>query len=93
MNFDSYHVPDKCYDEICSAPGQPRSNCEVFAERLESLSDQELTSRQQTAEFLLRDLGITFTVYGDDAGTEKIWPFDLLPRIVDGMNGDRSKKD
>ena len=84
MNFDSYHVPDKCYDEICSAPGEPRSICATFAERIESLSDQELTSRQQTAEFLLRDLGITFTVYGHDAGTEKIWPFDLLPRIVDG---------
>ena len=84
MNFDSYHVPEQCYDETCSAPGEPRSICATFAERIESLSDQELTSRQQTAEFLLRDLGITFTVYGHDAGTEKIWPFDLLPRIVDG---------
>jgi len=56
----------------------------MFAERLAALSDQELTSRQQEAEFLLRDLGITFTVYGHEAGTEKIWPFDLLPRIVEG---------
>lgn len=84
MNFDSYQVPDQCYDEICSAPGKPRSNCATFADRIESLSDRELTAKQQTAEFLLRDLGITFTVYGHDAGTEKIWPFDLLPRIVDG---------
>ena len=92
MNFDSYLVPEKCYDETCSAPGSPRPICATFAERIESLSDEELTSRQQTAEFLLRDLGITFTVYGHDAGTEKIWPFDLLPRIVDANEWDPIQK-
>lgn len=85
MKLDNYQVSQGCFDETFSAPGKPRPSCLAFAERLESLSDQELTSRQQSAEFLLRDLGITFTVYGHEAGTEKIWPFDLLPRIVDGQ--------
>jgi uncharacterized circularly permuted ATP-grasp superfamily protein len=84
MKFENYHVKDDCFDETFSAPGSPRESCLAFAKRLQSLSDAELTARQESAEYLLRDLGITFTVYGHEAGTEKIWPFDLVPRIVDG---------
>ena len=80
------------FDETFESPGKPRSTCALFATRLQSLSDDELTSRQQAAEFLLRDLGITFTVYGHESGTEKIWPFDLLPRIVDGNEWDDIEK-
>ncbi|MEM9410956.1 MAG: circularly permuted type 2 ATP-grasp protein, partial [Planctomycetota bacterium] len=60
------------------------SSASKFVERLKKFTDAELAQRQQTAEYLLRDLGITFTVYGHESGTEKIWPFDLLPRIIDG---------
>ena len=84
MKFENYRIAESCFDETFSAPGQPRQSCHLFAERLKNLTDAELTSRQKSAEFLLRDLGITFTVYGHESGTEKIWPFDLLPRIVDG---------
>jgi uncharacterized circularly permuted ATP-grasp superfamily protein len=92
MKFNGYQTSEKCYDETFSAPGEPRPICEAFARRLEKLSDDELTSRQESAEFLLRDLGITFTVYGHEAGTEKIWPFDLLPRIIDGHEWDPIEK-
>ncbi|MFK7770455.1 MAG: circularly permuted type 2 ATP-grasp protein [Mariniblastus sp.] len=84
MKFENYQVQDKSFDETFSASGQPHDCCAIFAERLKKLSDEDLAGRQQSAEFLLRDLGITFTVYGHESGTEKIWPFDLLPRIVDG---------
>lgn len=84
MNFDHYQVGGECFDETFEAPGDPRGSCATFAQRLQELSDEELTNRQKSAEFLLRDLGITFTVYGHEAGTEKIWPFDLVPRIIDG---------
>ena len=84
MKFESYRVDENCFDETFSTPGQPRESCATFARRLERLTDDDLANRQESAEFLLRDLGITFTVYGHEAGTEKIWPFDLLPRIVDG---------
>lgn len=92
MKFTGYRTSDNCYDETFSAPGQPRSSCEAFARRLENFTDAELMSRQESAEFLLRDLGITFTVYGHEAGTEKIWPFDLLPRIIDGNEWDPIEK-
>lgn len=83
MKFDHYQVREDCFDEVFSAVGQPHASCARFADRLRELTDEELTRRQQSAEFLLRDLGITFTVYGHESGTEKIWPFDLLPRIID----------
>ncbi len=88
MKFDNYRLPENCFDETFSAPGSPRDACAPFARRLREFSDQELSSRQESAEYLLRDLGITFTVYGHEAGTEKIWPFDLLPRIIDGSEWD-----
>ena len=49
---------------------------------IETLPDGELLRRQQAAERALLHMGITFNVYGDSAGTERIFPFDLVPRIV-----------
>src|SRR4030095_5697012 len=49
---------------------------------VEPLPDGELLRRQRSAERALLNLGITFGVYGDTAGQERIFPFDLVPRIV-----------
>ena len=84
MKTDNYHVHENCFDETFFSQGKPHKSCSIFVDRLESFTDAELIQRQKSAEFLLRDLGITFTVYGHESGTEKIWPFDLLPRIIDG---------
>ena len=84
MKIEDYTINKGCFDETFQASGVPHQICATFAERLANLTDQELTRRQESAELLLRDMGITFTVYGHESGTEKIWPFDLLPRIVDG---------
>ena len=46
------------------------------------MPDGELLNRQRAAERALLQMGITFNVYGERAGTEKICPFDLVPRIV-----------
>lgn len=71
------------YDEMFDLDGRPRPSAERFVDRLDSFSQDELLRRQKAAEISLRNLGITFTVYDNDAGTERIWPFDLLPRIID----------
>lgn len=73
------------FDEMFAPDGRPRPSGAKFVERLESLSGDNLQQRQQAAELSLQNLGITFNVYGHKAGTEKIWPFDLLPRIVDAQ--------
>ena len=49
---------------------------------IESLSEGHLLRYKHAAERLLLQMGITFNVYGDAAGTERILPFDLVPRIV-----------
>ena len=84
MDYSDYSPLPKCFDETFAEKGVPHPSCSPFSERLQEFSDEELLKRQHAAELLLQNLGITFTVYGHDDGTEKIWPFDLLPRIVDG---------
>lgn len=68
--------------------GRPRAGSRLLTERIESLVDGELMRRQKAAERALLRLGITFTVYGDSAGTERIFPFDLIPRIVEAGDWD-----
>lgn len=75
--------PEGFYDEMFDSQGQPRPRGELLARRLKSLARNELVRRQKAADTALLNMGITFTVYGHEAGTEKIWPFDLIPRILD----------
>src|SRR5688572_20320576 len=83
MRFESYQA-EGFYDEMFEPCGKPRLAAQVLARRIESLKDGELQRRQKTADLTLLNMGITFNVYGHEAGTEKIWPFDVVPRIVDG---------
>lgn len=81
MLFDGYST-DGFYDEMFAADGSPRSCARLLFERITSVGDAELRRSQNAAEQALFRMGITFNVYGDQAGTEKIFPFDVLPRIV-----------
>ncbi|MFO0661625.1 MAG: circularly permuted type 2 ATP-grasp protein [Polyangiaceae bacterium] len=85
MKFDEYDIGG-FFDEMFSAPGIPREGCALLTRKLESLSRADLTHRQEAAERALLTMGITFNVYGHDDGTEKIFPFDVIPRIVDAAS-------
>jgi uncharacterized circularly permuted ATP-grasp superfamily protein len=61
----------------------PRPGSTLLVQRIEALSAGELLRRQQAAESALLNLGITFSVYGNDEGQERIFPFDIVPRIVE----------
>jgi uncharacterized circularly permuted ATP-grasp superfamily protein len=87
MSFNDYDVGE-FYDEMFEAPGRPRQGNRILCQKLESLPPGELKRRQRAAEQALFDLGITFNVYGHESGTEKIWPFDILPRIVNAAEWD-----
>ena len=80
MDFSSYN-PETFYDELFEGASRPRPGAEVLARRIESLADGELISLQKAAEATLMQMGITFNVYGDSEGTERIFPFDIIPRI------------
>lgn len=75
---------DNFYDEMFDDAGRPRGGATRLAERIASLGAGELQRRQKAAEAELLQSGVTFTVYGKDASdTERIWPFDLIPRIIE----------
>lgn len=81
MRFQAYSS-DGFYDELFCDDGTPRNQATLLVQRIESLTDGELQRRQAAAEQMLMNLGITFNVYGHDAGTERVFPFDLVPRII-----------
>src|SRR5262249_52898510 len=70
------------FDEMFDAENRPRASTTLLAQRLVTLSPAELRARQIAAERALLTRGITFNVYGDAAGTEKIFPFDVIPRVI-----------
>src|ERR1700681_1771241 len=81
MRFADYHT-DGCFDEMFDERSHPRAAARPLIQFMETLPDGELMRRQQSAERALLHMGITFNVYGDSAGAERIFPFDLVPRIV-----------
>lgn len=81
MQISTYQ-PGDFYDELFVREGQPRPEAQLLIERMTALSAEELQQRQQAAQAALFKLGVTFNVYGDSQGTERIWPFDIVPRIV-----------
>src|SRR6202795_3936025 len=81
MRFADYDI-DECFDEMFDEHAQPRAAAKPLVHFMETLPAGELLRRQQSAEGALLNMGITFNVYGDSAGTERIFPFDLVPRIV-----------
>lgn len=70
------------YDEMFAAEGEPRLHYQALYKRLLALPAAELWQRQRAADSAFLHQGITFTVYGNEEGTERVWPYDLLPRII-----------
>ncbi len=83
MDFSGYQT-ENFYDELFDENGRPRPGAKLLVQKIKSLSTEDLLTKQQAAEIMLLQMGITFAVYGNEEGAEKIFPFDVLPRIVDG---------
>jgi uncharacterized circularly permuted ATP-grasp superfamily protein len=81
MRFEDYQT-GPFFDEMFQAGGEPRAAARALVQLLETMTDGELMRRQLSAERALLHMGITFNVYGSSGGTERIFPFDLVPRIV-----------
>jgi uncharacterized circularly permuted ATP-grasp superfamily protein len=78
----SNYLLDAAYDEMFDAGGEPRPHCHGLFQDLLAASVPELREHQSEAEKAFLTQGITFTVYGDTQGTERIFPYDLLPRVI-----------
>src|SRR5207244_12946016 len=75
--------------EMFSAPAEPRTGYRRIYDRLNELGPVELTRRHEQAEGMLRDHGITFAVYPDEQGIEKVFPFDVIPRVISARSWKR----
>src|SRR6266849_3047533 len=73
---------ENSYDEMFEAPGLPRAHYQALYQTLLRLPPEELRRSQQAADLSFLHEGITFTVYGNKEGTERIFPNDLVPRII-----------
>ena len=89
--FSSYTL-DEAFDEMLDASGQPRPPYLELYNRLLEMPPETLYQRQQAANTAFLNQGITFTVYGDNEGTERIWPYDLLPRIITSEEWEKIEK-
>lgn len=89
--FERYEL-GHFYDEMFSAPGVPRPHYAKIFQKLAATATTQFEERRQLADvsFLLQ--GITFTVYSDGRGTERLFPFDLIPRIIPHSEWDRIER-
>lgn len=87
-SFKNYQT-DAFFDEMFESPGRPRHRAaDLLCNRIESLPAGYLERRQKAAELAMLNMGITFTVYGKDSTTERIFPFDIVPRTVSSSEFD-----
>lgn len=71
------------YDEMFEPDARARPSCQALHDRIQQLSPGDLNRRQEAADRSMLRLGITFNVYGEREGTERIIPFDIVPRILE----------
>ncbi|MGD9687932.1 MAG: circularly permuted type 2 ATP-grasp protein, partial [Desulfobacter sp.] len=91
MKFSNYN-PDEYYDELFHKDGTVREGAKKLIDKIESLPEDALLIKQKSAETSLLQLGNTFNVYGSEEGTEKILPFDIIPRIIEDREWQQIEK-
>jgi uncharacterized circularly permuted ATP-grasp superfamily protein len=80
------------FDEMFASPGEPRNHYLPLCERLALTGPTELQRRHKIMDLMMRQQGITFTVYGREQGVERIMPFDPVPRIVPAHEWERLER-
>ena len=80
------------FDELITAGGRARAGAGKIVQYLRGLSDEDLRERREAAELAMRVMGITFTVYSDEGGIDRVWPFDIIPRIISAREWRRTEQ-
>jgi len=83
---------DHAFDEMFAEHGEIRPQYRELLDALTSIPRDELQRRKRSADVSFLTQGITFTVYGREEGTERIFPYDLLPRVVTAAEWDHIEK-
>ncbi|WP_013321381.1 circularly permuted type 2 ATP-grasp protein [Gloeothece verrucosa] len=81
MQLQSYD-PGEFYDELFLNKGQPRPHAASLIKWMQEFPPEDLQKHLETAQVALFNLGVTFNVYSDNQGVERVFPFDIIPRII-----------
>jgi uncharacterized circularly permuted ATP-grasp superfamily protein len=76
------------FDEAFHADGTPRPHYKYLVERLKEMPVEEFNQKREAVDLAFLQQGITFTVYGEESSTERVFPFDLMPRIIPKLEWD-----
>ena len=77
------------YDEMLDPAGQVRPSYQGFASWLDSTTPEFIARKREEADLAFHRVGITFAVYGEEAGKERLIPFDIVPRIIPAVEWKR----
>jgi uncharacterized circularly permuted ATP-grasp superfamily protein len=88
----SDYDPGSFYDEMFAGRGEPRPHCVPFFDELAQMGPSQFAECRRLADLAFLLQGITFTVYSDGLNTERLFPFDLVPRILPRIEWDRIER-
>jgi uncharacterized circularly permuted ATP-grasp superfamily protein len=90
--FGGYQPPLDAFDELFEGPGRPRPAAADLVGVLDRLGAAQFRARKRQADGMFRSLGVTFGVYADGRGSERIFPFDPVPRVIDAADWARLER-
>jgi uncharacterized circularly permuted ATP-grasp superfamily protein len=70
------------FDEMHTPNGEVRPHYQDFSRWLDMQAPERLQNKRAEADLIFRRVGITFAVYGEESGTERLIPFDIVPRVI-----------
>ncbi|MBC5810163.1 MAG: circularly permuted type 2 ATP-grasp protein [Candidatus Eremiobacteraeota bacterium] len=88
LDLQPYEAAGAHYDELYDAAGDPRPHYAPLVATLARLGREEVLARVRAIDTTLLQRGVTFTVYADATGTERVFPFDVIPRIITATEWD-----
>ncbi len=90
INWQNYPA-HAFYDELINERQEPRLAASELCRYLTALKKEELLERKRASELAIRVMGITFTVYTEGQNIDRAWPFDIIPRIIDKSEWQRTE--
>jgi uncharacterized circularly permuted ATP-grasp superfamily protein len=84
--------PPGVFDEMLDAGLVPRAHYAAYADWLASMTPEQMAGKRAEADLIFRRIGITFSVYGEEGGTERLIPSDVVPRIISADEWERLEK-
>ena len=83
--------PPGICDEMLLPDGTARPHYGAYADWIAQATAESMSGKRAEADLIFRRIGITFSVYGDESGTERLIPSDVVPRIISGTEWERMR--